>query len=290
MKINNINNQQLNITVPKKPEKDSNDIEVKDQVELGKNIDYKGIISGTAGALAGGAGIGYLGAGTGVALGLMSNLVFFPASAGEAIVRASTGGIIGGVTGLVAGGILGAFVGKTICDYATGKKSLKTTLENTSVARPGNKSDNFDKFEGINLKFIRIGEFSEGPKTTQTQEKVKTSDVINDANRKAKDQIKTFFNHGTIKPDINSVQINPETTATTVIIAKETFKGVAIGKNLKIGKSHLEESKTTAYKADFSFKAKIEHPYADINTTMSSQIAELAPSIQKEEDKTIFLK
>ncbi len=138
MKINNVKNQVLKTATPQKTEKEINPLDVKDGVELGKNIDYAGIAGGTIGALAGGAGVGYLGAYAGVGTGLLSNLVFYPASAGEALGRATVGGIIGGVAGLVSGAIVGGYIGKTISDYVTGKNSPDKGVSNSGVAEVQN--------------------------------------------------------------------------------------------------------------------------------------------------------
>ena len=291
MKINNLNNRSLKSPAVKNIKKQDELLQVKDGVELGKNLDTAGIAGGTIGGLAGGAGIGYLGMCSGAYVGLFSNLFSIPANFGEALGRISTGGIIGGAIGAVSGAVVGACVGKVVSDYVTGKKSFTRTVDNPDVSRVGNKGDNFDKFKGIDLKFVRIGEFSEGPNKSEVKEEVKTKDIIADAENKAKKQVKDYVGSvDTFKPDIKTVRVEDKGIIHHIITEEETFKGVAIGKNLKIGKSHVEESDSTVNKADYSFKSKINHPYADITTTMKGTLAEIGDEKIETEDRTLFFK
>ena len=245
MKINSLNSQIIKSPVKEKA-KEEVSLEVKDTLDLNSSkIDTAGIIGGVTGGIIGGAGIGYLGLETGAGVALMSSLVFLPESLGDFAGRLALGGTIGGAVGLVSGAILGAYIGKTAADYATGKKHFITETDNPDVSRKGNKSDNFDHFKGVDLGFLHIGKFTEGPKEFEQTETGKPSDIMPEDQAKSmtEGRLKALTSPW-YKPDMSTLKMDPEATVTHYMKEEETFKGIAIGKDFKIGSDNHELTDT----------------------------------------------
>jgi len=226
-------------------------------LEVGKNIDYAGIAGGTIGAVALGAGAGYLGMGAGVYIGALSSL-YTAASIGESLGRISLGGIIGGTIGAASGMVLGALAGKRAADYISGKKSFIKEIENPDITRVHDKEDNFDRFEGLDLKFMRIGKFTEEPHDLKKTETIRTEDIkpLEESIEDAKKAIRPLYMEGFYEFDLSSVKAKPESQIEHEIKAEESFKGVAIG-NLKIGKSHYKEKDRTNRTTQFTYKGEV---------------------------------
>jgi len=261
MKINSLNSQIIKPPVTGKA-KEENPLEVKDTLDLNSSkLDTAGIIGGVTGGILGGAGVGYLGLEAGAGVALVSSLVFLPETLGDFAGRIALGGTIGGAVGFVSGAVLGAYLGKTAADYATGKKHLITESDNPDVARKGNKSDNFDHFKGVDLGFVHIGKFTEGPKEFEQTETVKPSDIMpEDQAKKMTEGMLKALTSPWYKPDMSTLKMDPDATVTHYMKEEETFKGIAIGKDFKIGSDNhqLSEMEEPSKAIVFHFDGEVQ--------------------------------
>jgi len=230
--------------------------------------DYVELAAGGVGAAAGATALGYVGMQGGFAAGMLSSLVWEPSSVAGFLMRMGWGACIGGAIGVAAGAVAGAILGKELVSFI--KEKMNREEQNPDVRKVFADKDSFQQFKGLKMGGIRFGSFTEKPHTEQTQEKVKTSDVSQNAVDMAKMGAK-MMTTDKLKPDLSSISVNPEATSTHIKTDQESFRGLAIGSRFKVGHAHSDKSEIVKNETDFTFKAKLMD-IADTKMTLKMQL------------------
>jgi hypothetical protein len=116
---------------------------------------------------------------------------------------------------------------------------MQTTLS-TRFRRPRSNGDTYDRFQGADLALVAAGRFSDVEESSQ----VDSVEITPAQAKKVKKQLpgRTFKN--------TSVRPQAEHTVTTE--RHESFRGITLGKNWKIGRYEVrtETLESTAFKVD----------------------------------------
>lgn len=288
MTINQVNSPVTKpLTIEHKGLKDVLPQAVKDSVETGSQsgkIDYPGLVSAAAGGVGGAVGGFYLGERGGMAAGFISELLIPSHSISGFLMRLGWGALLGGITGAVSGAICGALVAKELADLIRGRENREEA--NPAVARVFQKDDNFDRFKGVDLGFAHIGTFTEAPHQSKRLEKMSTKDVAPDADARGKQALKAMTT-ANFKPDASTMKINPEATVTHTVTESESFRGIALGKHVKIGKARKQESDRISYDTEMTFKAQL--PYG-AQASIKGNLTLKADQTQGEAEKSGFMR
>jgi hypothetical protein len=288
MEINQINSPVTKpLTIEHKGLKDVFPQTIKDSVEMGSQsgkIDYPGIVSAAAGGVGGAVGGFYLGERGGMAAGIIAELLIPSHSINAMLTRLGWGALLGGIAGAVSGALCGALLARELTHILMGRENKEEA--NPDVARVFKKDDNFDKFKGVDLGFAHIGSFTEAPHQSTKLEKMTTKDVAPDADARGKQALKVMTT-ADFNPDASTMKINPEATVTHRVRSSESFRGIALGKHVKIGKARKQESDRISYDTEMTFKAQL--PYG-AQASIKGKLTLKADQTQSEAEKSGFMR